>query len=72
MPTVEVDDEFRRRLNMYSGKPGLATRQEVRSSFEDNGYSWHPDLYIETDDRTGRATRVEMVREGGRLSPSGP
>ena len=29
-------------------------------------------LYVETDDRTGLATRVEMVREGGRLSPSGP
>lgn len=29
-------------------------------------------LYIETDDRTGRATRVIMVRQGGRLSQSGP
>lgn len=29
-------------------------------------------LYIETDDRTGKATRVEMVRQGGRLSPAGP
>ncbi|MEQ9258768.1 MAG: TIGR00282 family metallophosphoesterase [Roseovarius sp.] len=29
-------------------------------------------LFIESDDRTGRATRVEMVREGGRLSPSAP
>lgn len=29
-------------------------------------------LYIETDDRTGKATRVEMVRQGGRLSQSGP
>ena len=29
-------------------------------------------LYIETDDRTGKATRVEMVRQGGRLSPTGP
>ncbi|MCB6178397.1 YmdB family metallophosphoesterase [Rhodobacter sp. Har01] len=29
-------------------------------------------VYVETDDRTGRATRVEMVRQGGRLSPSGP
>ncbi|SEW24525.1 hypothetical protein SAMN04488515_1809 [Cognatiyoonia koreensis] len=25
-------------------------------------------LYIETDDQTGKATRVEMIREGGRLS----
>ncbi|MGH1423541.1 MAG: TIGR00282 family metallophosphoesterase [Pseudooceanicola sp.] len=29
-------------------------------------------LYMETDDRTGKATRVEMVRHGGRLAPSGP
>ena len=29
-------------------------------------------LYIETDDRTGAAKRVEMVRQGGRLQPSGP
>ncbi len=29
-------------------------------------------LYIETDDLTGAATRVEMVRQGGRLSQSGP
>ena len=34
-------------------------------------------LYVETDDATGRATRVEMVRAGGRLAairprPGGP
>lgn len=29
-------------------------------------------LYVETDDRTGKATRVEMVRQGGRLATSGP
>lgn len=29
-------------------------------------------VYVETDDRTGRATRVAMVRQGGRLQPSGP
>jgi calcineurin-like phosphoesterase len=29
-------------------------------------------LYVETDDRTGKATRIEMVREGGRLAASGP
>ena len=29
-------------------------------------------LYVETDDRTGAATRVEMVRQGGRLAQSGP
>ena len=29
-------------------------------------------LYVETDDKTGRATRVEMVRQGGRLAQQGP
>ncbi|MGC9420891.1 MAG: TIGR00282 family metallophosphoesterase [Rhodovulum sp.] len=29
-------------------------------------------VYVETDDRTGRATRIAMVRDGGRLEPSGP
>jgi len=29
-------------------------------------------LYVETDARTGKATRVEQVRQGGRLSPAGP
>jgi metallophosphoesterase (TIGR00282 family) len=29
-------------------------------------------VYIETDDRTGKATRIEMVRQGGRLKQSGP
>lgn len=29
-------------------------------------------LYVETDDRTGKATRVEMIRDGGRLESAGP
>lgn len=29
-------------------------------------------VYVETDDRTGAATRVEMVRQGGRLQQTGP
>ncbi|QQA41540.1 YmdB family metallophosphoesterase [Pelagovum pacificum] len=29
-------------------------------------------LYVETDDRTGKATRVTAVRQGGRLEQSGP
>ena len=37
-----------------------------------NGEATLSGLYIETDDRTGAAKRVEMVRQGGRLSPCGP
>ena len=29
-------------------------------------------LYVETDDRSGKATRVEMVRQGGVLQSAGP
>lgn len=29
-------------------------------------------LYVETDDRSGKAVRVEMVRQGGRLQQAGP
>ncbi|SPH22124.1 hypothetical protein ASD8599_02869 [Ascidiaceihabitans donghaensis] len=29
-------------------------------------------VYIETDDQTGKATRIEMVRQGGRLQQCGP
>jgi 2',3'-cyclic-nucleotide 2'-phosphodiesterase len=29
-------------------------------------------VYVETDDKTGRALRVAMVRQGGRLQPSAP
>ncbi len=29
-------------------------------------------LYVETDDRSGKATRAVPVRDGGRLQPSGP
>src|SRR6056297_4022545 len=29
-------------------------------------------LYVETDDRSGKATRVAMVRQGGRLEQTGP
>lgn len=29
-------------------------------------------LYVETDDKTGLATRVRMIRQGGRLESSGP
>jgi metallophosphoesterase (TIGR00282 family) len=29
-------------------------------------------LYVETDDMTGKASRIEMVRQGGRLAQAGP
>ncbi|MDX1784877.1 MAG: TIGR00282 family metallophosphoesterase [Roseovarius sp.] len=29
-------------------------------------------VYVETDDRTGKALRIEMIRQGGRLAQAGP
>ena len=29
-------------------------------------------VYVETDDKSGAATRIEMVRQGGRLQQAGP
>jgi len=37
-----------------------------------NGEATLSGLYVETDDRTGKATRVRMIREGGRLETSTP
>lgn len=57
MPTVEVDAEFRRRLRIYFGEPGLATREEVRSWRIERGVQVDNDLYSDTD--------AEWVAEGG-------
>ena len=35
-----------------------------------NGPATLSGVLVETDDRTGKATRIEMVRQGGRLEPS--
>ncbi|MDR9428479.1 MAG: TIGR00282 family metallophosphoesterase [Salibaculum sp.] len=37
-----------------------------------NGAATLSGLYVEIDDRTGRATRVDPFREGGRLTPADP
>jgi calcineurin-like phosphoesterase len=29
-------------------------------------------VYVETDDRTGKATRIVMIRQGGCLQQAGP
>lgn len=37
--TVDVDDKFRRAINDHYGRPGLATRAQVRAWFERYGES---------------------------------
>ena len=45
--SVVVDDEFRRALAAYRGHDGLATRQEVKDHFRDNGFSVYDDVLEE-------------------------
>lgn len=42
--TVDVDDSFRRGINRWYGRPGLATRAEVRDWFQANGASMNDDI----------------------------
>jgi len=37
-----------------------------------NGEATLSGLFVVTDNRTGKATSVEMIRRGGRLEQSGP
>ena len=45
--TVEVSDEYRRALNWRYGKPGLATRDEVKNHLRQNGSTLDDDLMSE-------------------------
>lgn len=45
--TTEVSDEYRRAINLFYGKPGLATRAEVRSWLERHGSAEDDDLMYE-------------------------
>jgi len=35
--TVDVSDDYRRAINLHYGKPGLATREQVRRWLETHG-----------------------------------
>lgn len=41
---VEVDATFRRGINRYYGRPGLATRDQVKSWFQMFGQSMNDDI----------------------------
>ena len=59
---MEKDEPLRRFLTgMPKGRFVPATQEATLAG-----------LYVETDDRTGQATRVAQVRQGGRLAMSGP
>lgn len=42
--TVDVDDDIRREINAYHGRPGLATREQVRDWYRTHGESMNDDL----------------------------
>ncbi len=42
--TLDVSDDFRRAINLYYGKPGLATRVDVRRWFMAHGESENDNL----------------------------
>lgn len=44
--TEEVDDDFRRAINVYYGKEGLATREDVKRWFWLHGQSMNDDLQM--------------------------
>lgn len=54
--TTTVDDDYRRSINQFYGKPGLATRAEVRSwlhrygTSEDDNLAFESSLGEEEDD----------------------
>lgn len=45
--TVEAPDNFRRALNFRYGKPGLATRKELKYHFEEYGKTLDDDVMDE-------------------------
>ena len=46
---VDVDDEYRKAINAYYGKPGLANREEVKQWFWMFGRSMNDDLPYEDE-----------------------
>src|SRR5438045_3617233 len=49
MYTVTVDDRYRRAINYHYGRPGLASRVEVRSWLRENGRQGDDDLINDMD-----------------------
>jgi hypothetical protein len=47
--TTTVSDEYRRAINLFYGRDGLATRQEVKRWLENYGTSMDDDLMRQED-----------------------
>ena len=51
--TVDVDDHYRRAINDYYGRPGLASREEVVQWLKNYGDSMDMDMFVEGEDDVG-------------------
>ncbi len=49
--TIDIEDETRRGLSRYFGKPGLASRRDLQRWLRENGESSLPDLQCEGEDQ---------------------
>lgn len=47
--TLDVDDSYRRAINKFYGKPGLATRADVQDWIRSYGSSCDDDICPESD-----------------------
>lgn len=50
---VDVSDEIRREINAWYGRPGLASRDEIKDWYRANGSSMDDDLSEKADIRAG-------------------
>lgn len=46
---VDVSDDIRRAINVWYGRPGLASRAEIKRWYESNGRSMDEDLSWSAD-----------------------
>ena len=51
---VEVDDDIRREINAWYGRPGLASRVDVKAWYEANGRAMDDDLMWNCSQREER------------------
>lgn len=71
---VEVDDDFRREINAYYGKPGMATREDVKRWFRSYGDSMNDDLgyqaTVRAESEERRLRVLDDIRGVGARDPS--
>lgn len=51
---VDADDDLRRAVNQWYGRPGLANRDEVKNWYENNGRSMDLDLSVSAESEYGQ------------------